>query len=100
MKPSIKIKNSTLDFPIYENSDYSLRNKISQIGNKIGFGKTEITKKGIKIIRGLNNISLEMNEREKIGILGPKIQSYKYRVTKSKETATNRVKCCLQVCKG
>ncbi len=71
MKPSIKIKNSTLDFPIYENSDYSLRNKISQIGNKIGFGKTKITKKGIKIIRGLNNISLEINEREKIGILGP-----------------------------
>ena len=71
MKPSIKIINSTIDFPIYESSDYSFRNKISQIGSRIGFGKTKISKKGIKVIRGLNNINININEGDKIGILGP-----------------------------
>jgi len=71
MKPSIKIINSTLDFPIYEGSDQSFRNKITQIGNKIGFAKTEISNKGIRVIRGLNNISIDIQEGDKIGILGP-----------------------------
>tara|TARA_Y100000816_G_C26104548_1_gene586450 strand:- start:1344 stop:2105 length:762 start_codon:yes stop_codon:yes gene_type:complete len=71
MNPSIKVINSTLDFPIFEGADFSFRNKISEIGGKIGFGKTEISKKGIKVVRGLNNINIQINVGDKIGILGP-----------------------------
>ncbi len=71
MNPSIKVINSTLDFPIFEGADFSFRNKISEIGSKIGFGKTEISKKGVKVVRGLNNINIQINVGDKIGILGP-----------------------------
>ena len=39
MKPSIKIINSTLDFPIYEGSDQSLRNKITKINGSSKYNK-------------------------------------------------------------
>ena len=35
------------------------------------FCKTKISKKGIRVIRGLNNINININEGDKIGILGP-----------------------------
>ena len=71
MKSYIKLNNSCLDFPIYEGSDLSFRNKISSLGKKDGFAKSNIITSGRRIVRGLDNINLEINTGDKIAIIGP-----------------------------
>ena len=71
MKSYIKLNHSCLDFPIYEASEFSFRNKISSFGKRIGFAKTDIIKSGRRIVRGLDNINLEINTGDKIAIIGP-----------------------------
>ena len=61
----IKAKNASLDFPLYEQSDFSFRNKITS------FGKLSGTKgKKNNIIRGLDSINIEIKEGDKVAIIG------------------------------
>ena len=61
----IKAKNASLDFPLYEQSDFSFRNKITS------FGKLNGTKgKKNNIIRGLDSINIKIKEGDKVAIIG------------------------------
>lgn len=61
----IKVKNVSLDFPLYEQNDFSFRNKLTSFGKLKG----EEGKKN-NIIKGLDNINIEFNEGDKVAIIG------------------------------
>lgn len=68
MNSYIKLEDASLDFPIYEGSDLSFRNKISN------FGRISIDNKSYgvrKIVRGLDDINLEISNGDKVAIIGP-----------------------------
>ena len=69
MDSYIKMKSASLDFPIYEGLDLSFRNKLTKFGK---LGTTKI-KNSIerKIVRGLDNIDLDIKKGDKVAIIGP-----------------------------
>ena len=68
MSSFIKLINSCLDFPIYEGADLSFRNKISSFG-RVSIDKTSNNKR--KIVRGLDDINLDIVTGDKVAIIGP-----------------------------
>ena len=53
MTSHIKLKNVSLDFPIYEGADFSFRNKISSFGRlSLNKGKDNKVR---RVVRGLDN---------------------------------------------
>lgn len=64
---SLKLENVTVDFPIYNAKSRSLKNQVLSFatGGTIG-ANTE----GHVIIRGLDSINLELNEGERLGLVG------------------------------
>ncbi len=68
MSSFIKLINSCLDFPIYEGADLSFRNKISSFG-RVSIDKTSNNKR--KIVRGLDDINLDIATGDKVAIIGP-----------------------------
>lgn len=68
MQSYIKLKNCSLDFPIYEESDFSFRNKISGFG-RVSINKESSSKK--RLVRGLNDLNLDITKGDKIAIIGP-----------------------------
>ncbi len=63
--PAIKIENLNVIYPIYGDSEFSLRSKFANFFNR--------NKKvnDIKYIHALKNINLEINEGERVGLIGP-----------------------------
>jgi len=68
MQSYIKLKDCSLDFPIYEGSDLSFRNKISGFG-RVSINKESSSKK--RLVRGLNDLNLDITKGDKIAIIGP-----------------------------
>ena len=69
MTSYIKLKNVSLDFPIYEGADFSFRNKLSSFG-KISLNKINDNKVR-SVVRGLDNLNININTGDKIAIIGP-----------------------------
>ena len=69
MTSHIKLKNVSLDFPIYEGADFSFRNKISSFG-RLSLNKGNDNKVR-RIVRGLDNLNIDINTGDKIAIIGP-----------------------------
>ncbi len=65
MSPIIQINNLNLSYPVYGDSEFSLRKKIVNL-----FSKNEIKPK-ISYITALKNINLVINEGERVGLIGP-----------------------------
>ena len=68
MNSYIKLNNVSLDFPLYEGLDLSFRNKISSFG-RVSIDKTSNNKR--KIVRGLDDINLDIATGDKVAIIGP-----------------------------
>ena len=64
---SIELKNVTIDIPIYNSQGRSLKKTIMGVatGGRIG-----LTEKGNTIIRSLDDISLSISNRERVGLVG------------------------------
>ncbi len=64
-KLAIKTENLNVIYPIYGDSEFSIRSKFANIFNK--------TKKinDVKYIHALKDINLEINEGERVGLVGP-----------------------------
>jgi ABC-type polysaccharide/polyol phosphate transport system ATPase subunit len=69
MTSHIKLKNVSLDFPIYEGADFSFRNKISSFG-RLSLNKGNDNKVR-RVVRGLDNLNIDINTGDKIAIIGP-----------------------------
>ena len=69
MESYIKMKSASLDFPIYEGLDLSFRNKLTKFG-KLGTTKIRNSIER-KIVRGLDNIDLDIKKGDKVAIIGP-----------------------------
>tara|TARA_Y100000996_G_scaffold338946_1_gene275801 strand:- start:123 stop:860 length:738 start_codon:yes stop_codon:yes gene_type:complete len=63
------MKSASLDFPIYEGLDLSFRNKLTKFG-KLGTTKIRNSIER-KIVRGLDNIDLDIKKGDKVAIIGP-----------------------------
>lgn len=63
----IKLDEVSVDFPIYNSSSRSLKNRVLSVATG---GKIEQRRDGLVIIRGLDNISLTLREGERIGLIG------------------------------
>lgn len=64
---SISLKNVSVDIPIYNSQGRSLKKTI--LGMATG-GKIGLTEKGKTIIRTLDDISLEISPKERVGLIG------------------------------
>ena len=65
MSSVIEINNLSLSYPIYEDSELSIRKKIVHLFSK------NILKPKISTISALKNINLVINKGEKVGLIGP-----------------------------
>jgi lipopolysaccharide transport system ATP-binding protein len=65
MSSVIEINNLSLSYPIYEDSELSIRKKIVNLFSK------NILKSKISTISALKNINLVINKGEKVGLIGP-----------------------------
>lgn len=63
----IKLENVSVEFPIYNASNRSLKNRVLKIATG---GKVERRHDGLVIIRGLDDISLTLRDRDRIGLIG------------------------------
>lgn len=72
---SIELKNVTIDIPIYNSQGRSLKKTIMGVatGGRIG-----LTEKGNTIIRSLDDISLSISNRERVGLVGHNGAGKKY----------------------
>ena len=61
---AIKIENLNVIYPIYGDSEFSLRSKFANF-----FSKNKVN--DIEYIHALKNINLEINEGERVGLIGP-----------------------------
>lgn len=64
---SINLKNVCVDIPIFNSQGRSLKKTV--MGMATG-GKIGLTEKGKTIVRSLDNISLEINSGERVGLIG------------------------------
>ena len=62
---AIKIENLNVIYPIYGDSEFSLRSKFANF-----FSKNKKVN-DIRYIHALKNINLEINEGERVGLIGP-----------------------------
>jgi len=66
---TISLKNVSVDYPVFLNSkNLSIKNKIF---NKLLGGQIINNSPNQKYIRALNNINLELNSGDKVGLIGP-----------------------------
>ena len=63
----IQLNNVCVDFPIYNTKGRSLKNQLMQAATGGLLGSNE---QGSVVVRALQNITLEINEGDRIGILG------------------------------
>lgn len=63
----IQLKNVSVEFPIYNSSSRSLKNRVLSIATG---GKIERRSDGLVIVRGLDNISLTFQDGDRIGLIG------------------------------
>lgn len=63
----IELDNVTVDIPIFNSQGRSLKKTVMGLatGGKIG-----LTEKGVSVVRCLENLSLSINEKERVGLLG------------------------------
>jgi len=66
MAIGIKLKNCTLDFPLKTIHSYSLKKRLLEAST---FGKISYNKKN-SFFRSLDNVNLEININDKLGIIG------------------------------
>nr|WP_113368314.1 ABC transporter ATP-binding protein [Brucella intermedia] len=67
MTTNIILKNATVQFPVYNSSSRSLKNRVLNIatGGRIERGSDNLIQ-----VRGLDGVSFEFNEGERIGLIG------------------------------
>ncbi|KAB2672376.1 ABC transporter ATP-binding protein [Brucella intermedia] len=63
----IRLKNVSVEFPIYNSSSRSLKNRVLSIATG---GKIERRSDGLVIVRGLDNVSLSFEAGDRIGLVG------------------------------
>ncbi|GAA5666636.1 ABC transporter ATP-binding protein [Brucella anthropi] len=63
----IKLENVSVEFPIYNASNRSLKNRVLNIATG---GSVEQRSDGVVIIRGLDNISITLRDHDRIGLIG------------------------------
>ncbi|MEE9922399.1 MAG: ABC transporter ATP-binding protein [Brucella anthropi] len=63
----IQLKNVSVEFPIYNSSSRSLKNRVLSIATG---GKIERRSDGLVIVRGLDNVSLSFKNGDRIGLVG------------------------------
>ncbi len=64
---SIKLENVSVEFPIYNASNRSLKNRVLSIATG---GKVEQRSDGLVIVRGLNDVSFMLSDRDRVGLIG------------------------------
>jgi len=63
----IKLNNVSVEFPIYNSSSRSLKNRVLSVATG---GKIERRTDGLVVVRGLDNVSLALGEGERVGLIG------------------------------
>jgi len=63
----IRLENVSVEFPIYNASNRSLKNRVLNIATG---GSVERRDDGLVIIRGLENISITLRDHDRIGLIG------------------------------
>ncbi|WP_176037282.1 ABC transporter ATP-binding protein [Brucella tritici] len=63
----IKLENVSVEFPIYNASNRSLKNRVLNIATG---GSVERRRDGLVIVRGLENVSLTLRDHDRIGLIG------------------------------
>ncbi|KAB0571500.1 ABC transporter ATP-binding protein [Brucella pituitosa] len=63
----IKLDNVSVEFPIYNSSSRSLKNRVLSIATG---GKIERKSDRLVVIRGLEGVSLTLNDGDRIGLIG------------------------------
>lgn len=63
----IQLKNVSVEFPIYNSSSRSLKNRVLSIATG---GKIERRSDRLVIVRGLDNISITLREGDRVGLIG------------------------------
>jgi len=63
----IKLQNVSVEFPIYNASSRSLKNRVLNIATG---GTVERRTDGLVIIRGLNDVSFTLRDRDRVGLIG------------------------------
>ncbi|MCO4318391.1 ABC transporter ATP-binding protein [Phyllobacterium sp. 21LDTY02-6] len=64
---SIRLQNVSVEFPIYNSSSRSLKNRVLSIATG---GKIERRSDGLIIVRGLDDVSLQFNDGDRVGLIG------------------------------
>ncbi|KAB2758596.1 ABC transporter ATP-binding protein [Brucella anthropi] len=63
----IKLQNVSVEFPIYNSSSRSLKNRVLSIATG---GKIERRTDRLVIVRGLDNVSLTLRDGDRVGLIG------------------------------
>lgn len=63
----IKLENVSVEFPIYNASNRSLKNRVLNIATG---GSVERRDNGLVIIRGLDNVTITLRDHDRIGLIG------------------------------
>lgn len=63
----IQLKNVSVEFPIYNSSSRSLKNRVLSIATG---GKIERRSDRLVIVRGLDNISITLRDGDRVGLIG------------------------------
>ncbi|MDT6941784.1 ABC transporter ATP-binding protein [Brucella pseudogrignonensis] len=63
----IKLENVSVEFPIYNASNRSLKNRVLNIATG---GSVERRGDGLVIVRGLENISITLRDSDRVGLIG------------------------------
>ncbi|MGC0055114.1 ABC transporter ATP-binding protein [Brucella pituitosa] len=64
---SITLKNVNVEFPIYNSSNRSLKNRVLSIATG---GKIERRSDHLVVVRGLDKISIDLKEGDRVGLVG------------------------------
>lgn len=63
----IELKNASVEFPIYNSASRSLKNRVLSVATG---GKIERLTDRTVIVRGLDNVSISLNEGDRVGLIG------------------------------
>lgn len=63
----IKLQNASVEFPIYNSSSRSLKNRVLSVATG---GKIERRTDRTVIIRGLDNVTVSLNDGDRVGLIG------------------------------
>lgn len=64
---SISLQNVTVDFPIYNARGRSLKNRVMKMATG---GSINSESGGVVVVRGLDNINIELSRHDRIGLIG------------------------------